>query len=195
MKTLDTNIDLNLLSRLRQSDQKAFDSIYSKYSLPLYRTCVKRLLDTELCNDIVHDIFLALWENRDKSTIQNLKAYLFQALRFKIIDHIQKKGRKESLLTGYVHQLQKDYIGTDHAVRTKLMQELIDQEVKKFPQKMRMVYLMSREDNLSYAEIARKMDISEQTVRTHIKHALRRLRIRITFFIFILFFFTLYLFK
>ncbi|WP_104385444.1 RNA polymerase sigma factor [Sphingobacterium sp. HMA12] len=187
---LDIDIDLKLLSRLQQSDQKAFDRIYIKYSSILYRTCIQRLADSEICNDIIHDIFLSLWENRDKSDIKNLKAYLFQALRFKIIDYIEKKSKTESVLQGYLYQLQKDYIGTDDTIRTKLLQDLIQEEVDKFPNKMRLVYLMSRHENLSYAEIAQKLGISELTVRAHIKHALKRLRIKLSFFIFFL---TLYL--
>ncbi|MFD2556794.1 RNA polymerase sigma factor [Sphingobacterium tabacisoli] len=186
--------DNELLSGLKRSERSAFNSIYEKYSSVLYKTSFKRIPDSDLCNDIIHDIFLALWENREKSNIINLKAYLFQSLRYLIIDHIQRKGKTEKLFQNYLYFLQKDYIGTDHTIRSTLLEQLIDEEVKRLPEKMRMVYLMSRQQHLSHEEIAGKLGISKDTVRAHIKQALRRLRIRLGMILFLLILITVSLF-
>lgn len=179
METQDLSIDMELLSGLKRSERTAFNAIYEKYSAILYKTSFKRLADSDVCNDIIHDIFLSLWENREKANINNLKAYLFQSLRYVIIDHISKKSKTEKLLENYLYLLQKDYIGTDHQVRSTLLEQLINEEVRRLPEKMRLVYLMSREQHLSHEEIAAKMGITTDTVRSHIKQALRRLRIHL----------------
>lgn len=181
------DIDRILVDRLKQSDRKSFEQIYEKYAVQLYSVCYRRIQDVEISNDIIHDILLSLWENRNGKDIKNLRAYLFQALRYKIIDTIQQRSKTHKLYESYLVNLQKDYIDTDHALRTKLFQELIKAEIDRLPRKMKEVFLLSREDNLTHEQIAQKLGISEQTVRSHIKHALRRLRVKLSFVIFLLF--------
>lgn len=183
----ENDIDRILVDRLKQSDRKSFEQIYEKYAVQLYSVCYRRIQDIEISNDIIHDILLSLWENRNRKDINNLRAYLFQALRYKIIDTFQQRSKTHKLYESYLVNLQKDYIGTDHALRTKLFQELIKAEIDRLPRKMKEVFLLSREQNLTYEQIAQKLGISEQTVRSHMKHALRRLRVKLSFVIFLLF--------
>lgn len=183
----ENDIDRILVDRLKQSDRKSFEQIYEKYAVQLYSVCYRRIQDIEISNDIIHDILLSLWENRNRKDINNLRAYLFQALRYKIIDTFQQRSKTHKLYESYLVNLQQNYIGTDHALRTKLFQELIKAEIDRLPRKMKEVFLLSREQNLTYEQIAQKLGISEQTVRSHMKHALRRLRVKLSFVIFLLF--------
>ncbi|WP_160366786.1 RNA polymerase sigma factor [Sphingobacteruim zhuxiongii] len=183
----ENDIDRILVDRLKQSDRKSFEQIYEKYAVQLYSVCYRRIQDIEISNDIIHDILLSLWENRNRKDINNLRAYLFQALRYKIIDTFQQRSKTHKLYESYLVNLQQNYIGTDHALRTKLFQELIKAEIDRLPRKMKEVFLLSREQNLTYEQIAQKLGISEQTVRSHMKHALRRLSVKLSFVIFLLF--------
>ncbi len=190
MNKPELDIDFQLIERLRKSDRQSFNLIYDKYCSQLLKACLRRIPDKDVCNDIINDLFLTLWENREKASVQNLKAYLFQSLRFKIIDYIRHKSKSEDLFQDYLYQLQREFIGTDYEVRTKLLQEVIQKEIDSFPIKMKQVFIMSRHEYLSHSEIANKLGISEQTVRSHMKHALKRLRLRLSLIIIFLFLFT-----
>lgn len=76
-----------LLENLKFNEGTAFDAIYLHFSKPLYLYLLHKLKDPQLCNDVLQDIFVDLWEKRTHLDINSsLSGYLYQAARFKIID-------------------------------------------------------------------------------------------------------------
>src|ERR1700733_12737561 len=79
--------DITLMHDLKNNNFSAFNTIYHSYSKPLYVYLLHKLKDPEVCNDVLQDIFVSLWEKREQLCIEiSIKAYLFQVARYKIID-------------------------------------------------------------------------------------------------------------
>ncbi|TRW23605.1 hypothetical protein FMM05_13165 [Flavobacterium zepuense] len=112
--------DKELSFLLRQGDELAYAEIYDRFKGLLFVHAYKRLNNQEEAEDVLHDLFAALWDRRMELPIEtNLPAYLYTAVRnriFKIIAH-------KKITTAYLAQSQKtdvkEYGATDHLVRIK----------------------------------------------------------------------------
>ncbi len=183
MDALSPHDEKDLLQKMRDGDEHAFEILYHRYKGLLYAHAFKKVGDRDEVMDIVHDVFAGLWERRDALSITNLSAYLYNAVRYKIIDRLSKS---QSAAT-YMHSLSAfaaAYVANaDHLVRERMLRELIAKEIASLPPRMREVFELSRNEGLSHKEIAGQLNLSEQSVRSHIKNALKILRLRIGYFL------------
>lgn len=178
---MEASDDLALLLALKEDNQQAFEVLYARYKRELYTQAMRILRDRELVRDIIHEIFLRLWERRHEIQIETqLRAYLHQSMRYKSIDYLK---RKENAAAYYQHFQWFAYEHgekADYRVREQMLKQIIEHEIQQMPPKMQKVFRMSRHEHRSHAEIAHRMNLSEQSVRSHIKNALRILRSKLT---------------
>lgn len=175
------NDEKNLLLKLQNGDRLAFEIIYHRYKGLLYVHASKHLKNQEDAQDIIHDIFFNLWQNRRVLRIQeNLTAYLYQAVRNRVINFQLKSRKADEYQNSFQGFLVHFHVETDHLVREKMLRERIEQEIASLPDRMRAVFELSRKDGLSHKEIAEQLHITEQSVRSHIKGALKILRLRLS---------------
>lgn len=180
--SLQTNLsDQELVVLLQRGDAAAFTALFDHYYGLLFVHAYKKLRDAEQAKDVVQDLFAALWARRDSLllTQDNLAVYLYTAIRNRILDVIAKAQVRDRYIDSLQGFIDREYTGTDYRVRTHELTALIDAEISALPPKMREVFEMSRYGNLSHKEIAEKLELSELTVRTHVKKALRILRVRL----------------
>lgn len=186
--------DQQLLRQMSEGDKQAFTAIYRRYWEDLYITAVKALRNKTEAADVVQDVFLSVWNRRNELNIQgSLAAYLHTSIRYKCIHYIEKNiTRKDYLLQ--LAEVEVSYYAATAEVNLQLkeIQETVNRTVAKMPPKMQDVYKLSRQEHLSYKEIAENMGISVETVKKHIQHALQLIRTNLPhsfiFFIFSSFF-------
>jgi RNA polymerase sigma-70 factor, ECF subfamily len=178
--------DSELIHFLRADDTTAFSEIYVRYGERLYKQAYHVLRNREDAKDIVQDIFTSLWNKRAELHVNNLAGYLYIANRNQVIKLMAHK--KISLV--YFDWLQtmagEGFDIADHAIQEKQLQELVEGEVGKLPSKMRLVFNLSRKAHLSHKEIAAKLHLSEATVKTQVKNALRILRSKLEAFLYVI---------
>ena len=176
--------DNELAVFLQEGDREAYTEIYKRYNSLLYVFAYKRLGDREEVKDIIHELFLSLWMNRESLTITTgLAQYLYTCTRNRILNLISHKkisSRYIDSLQGFIEQGNDS---SDHLVRHKQLQAFIEKEIAALPPRMREVFEMSRKSNLSRKEIAKELDISEQTVKSQIHIALKVLRVKLGAFL------------
>ncbi|WP_428328345.1 RNA polymerase sigma factor [Mucilaginibacter sp.] len=169
--------DTDLLIYLKQDDTTAFNAIYKRYSKPVYTYLLHKLKDQDICNDVLQDIFVNVWEKRGELDIDtSLKAYLFQAARFKIIDIYRRDVKYQKYLSGLADYIVDHSLITDRIDQRKKLQD-IEVAVNKMPEKMREIFILSRFKHQSTNAIASKTNLSNQTVKNQISKALRILRL------------------
>lgn len=179
--------DTELMALLQDNDERAFQEIYQRFFPVLYMHALKRIADAELVKDLLQDIFTSIWKNRKTLHIeQSVSAYIYAAVRFKVINIYQQQQH----LTKYLDSLEdfmnrEEPVQADFLVRQKDLSSLIEQEVAQLPPGMRRIFMMSRFEQLSHKEIASSLELSEQTVKTQVKKALRILRKRLPLFSFL----------
>lgn len=169
-----------LLKRLRDSDPEALDLLYLHYA-PKVRDFAFRLLgDPTEAEDITHDIFLKIWEQR--ATVGNIlsfKSYLFRMTRNAVFNVFKRRQVRTRYRTQTATESQGEGIAdtrTDEPVSTEELLEMIQLVIKNMPEQRRRVFCMSRYENMSYNDIAQQLDISPRTVQYHISGALSELR-------------------
>ncbi len=170
--------DKELLDGLKQNNISAFNAIYIEYSKPLYVYLLHKLKDPELCNDVLQDIFVTVWEKRDELKIDiSLKAYLYQAARYKIVDIYRRDVKYQKYLAELAGYIIVDPSSiTDRIDQRKKLEE-IENAVNNLPEKMKEIFILSRFQHQSTRDIASKTNLSQQTVKNQISKALRILRI------------------
>ncbi len=185
--------DSELAYLLTQGDERAFTEIYNRFYGLLFIHASKRLNDEEEAKDVLHQLFESLWVKRERvASDGNLSAYLYTAVRNRVLDvfaHQQVENKYVVSLQDYIDQ---DHVLTDYMVREKQMARLIEQEIDALPPKMREIFILSRKENKSHKEIALELGLSELTVKTQVKKALRILRSRLGLVVYMAFLFENY---
>lgn len=169
------------------SDLKVFNRVFHKLYSPLCSFAFKYVEDHSLVEDIVQEVFSKVWQQSSEIKIRtNVESYLYGAVRNACLNHIKHAKIVERHL---VYESRKtDYTEVDFLEIDEL-KDRIASVLDALPDRCREIFSMSREEELSYAEIADKLDISVKTVETQISRALKVLRKELRHYIISLIFF------
>lgn len=177
MALVNKFIDMDLVVRLQNNEEQALTIIYKQYWETMYLAAYNLVKDKSVCEDIVQEVFISLWQRRSKLQIKvSLKSYLYTSTVYKVYDHFNKNKKmvKEELFDNFDSK-----IDTSNP-ETKLMhQELLhhlNSIIEILPDKCKEVFQLSRENMLTNKEIAEQLNISQRTVEGHISKALKILR-------------------
>lgn len=176
-KTNDTDEELMLL--IQQGDQTAFESLYIKYAPLLISFANARIGSLDEAKDLIHDLFVHFWFQREEISIDvSVKAFLFAAVKYRIIDHIRKNSSRQK----YREQLARLPLPID-AVEEKIyardLEDKIDKAIAGLSPRVKEVFKLSRYEHLSSRQIAARLDVSEQTVKNQLSTALNFLRAKL----------------
>jgi RNA polymerase sigma-70 factor (ECF subfamily) len=166
-------VDESLVKRFADGDMRAFDSIYSVFNPRLQRfvfTIVKTETDTE---EIVQEVFVKLWENREKLKKQaSFENYLFTIAYHTTVSLLRKRA-KEVHYIEYVKsvQLEVEESTPDETFNRDEIHETLNRLIEKMPGRRQEVFRMKHFQNCSYKEIADNLNISVNTVENHIVKA------------------------
>lgn len=170
-------------------DTANFEMLFKTHFKPLCFFAQKYINDIDASKNIVHDVFVKLWENKDKTKISvDLKSYLYTAVYNRSLNYIRdnKKFAKEEFVPENFNETELfDYSENSDLI---LIQERIFSTLDNLSDKTRKVFEMSRYENLKYHEIAEKLGISVKTVETHMSKALSILRKNLKEFLSVLIF-------
>ncbi|WEK21758.1 MAG: RNA polymerase sigma-70 factor [Candidatus Pedobacter colombiensis] len=172
--------DTELVDLLKSGNRTAFTEIFNRYQSLLYIFAYKKIGDREEAKDLIHELFLTFWEKRDILNISGgVPAYLFTILKNRIFDLYKHKKVSQRYLETFQKYLDTEQNATDYLVRHNELANLIEKEIANLPYKMREVFELSRKTNLSRKEIATTLSLSEQTVKSHMHHALKILKTKL----------------
>ncbi|WP_219223630.1 RNA polymerase sigma factor [Pedobacter antarcticus] len=172
--------DSELTNLLRDGDDAAFKEIYLRYDKLLYLYAYKKLRNKEEAKDVVQDIFTWLLNNRLELNLKiTLSGYLYKAVLNKIFDIFKHKGIIRKYADSGKHYIEVNNPETDYLIREKDITILINKEIAAMPPKMREIYLLKRKQFLSTKEIAGQLGLSEHTVSTQLKRALKHLKVKL----------------
>lgn len=178
-----TYTDQDLISALQTGDHDAFRAIYERYWAVLYLHAYKMLRDEDAATDVVQDVFEDLWCKYDTLQIRlSLKAYLYQAVRFRTLDALRKHTQHDKFLSSLTDFANRGYNSTDEEYRLKELVERIESEIQLLPPRMRKIFELSRWDGKSHKLIAEELEITDHTVKKTLNRVLHILRSKITLF-------------
>ena len=173
---LGERTDNDLFTRIKNDNKYAFEELFERYWEMLFRFCNGILGDEELCQDIIQEIFTDLWQRRKTLRIENVKAFLFQAVRNKVAKHIRHIQLKRKHLE-VIAKLSGVGLSTEAIYELKELRQTIDEHLKALPNRCYQIFKLSRFEHYSNQEIAQQLNISIRTVETQISRAIKHLRI------------------
>lgn len=180
MINYSTCFDQELVLLLKDGDDAAFEEIYLRYDKLLLIYAYKKLRNREEAKDLVQDVFTWLWNNRkDFSLNTTLSGYLYKSVLNRIFDVVKHKGIIRKYADSGKYYIEISNEDTDYLIREKDIALLIEKEILAMPPKMREIYTLKKKYFLSTKEIATELSLSEHTVSTQMKRALKHLKIKL----------------
>lgn len=166
-----------LIQRLNNNDELALASIYNEYWEIMYLGAYNLVKNKQVSEDIVQDVFVNIWKKRGDLEIKvSLGSYLYTSTIYKTYDYFRKNKSaiRVDLLENFNERVQNS--NPETKLMDKELQDYLEAVINELPEKCRVVYNLSRNEQLSHKEIAVKLNISTRTVEGHITKALKVLR-------------------
>jgi RNA polymerase sigma-70 factor (ECF subfamily) len=168
-----------IIDGLRRNDARAMKPVYEHYYIPLCRYARRYVGTAAVAEEIVSDVMYKVWQRRHAGYhAATFGKYLYAAVRNTAINCLEQQQNRRSLAERWAEQLRNELIDEtplDELIVSELQQKF-DDLVKSLPEQCRKAFCLSRTDNLTYEEIAGRMQISVSTVKYHITTALLKLR-------------------
>lgn len=164
----------DLLRRLNEGDERAFDALFQHYSALVYRFAYGYLKARSDAEEIVQECFLKIWEKREQLRPDvPLKAYLFTTAHHGILNQLRRQQQRQRFLS-YSVALAPAQVSNE--AEFSELESLYRAALEQLPPKRREIFILSRQQGLSYPEIAKQLNLSVKTVEAQMTHALKFLR-------------------
>lgn len=167
-----------LINLLANDSEYAFQLLYDRHRNRIYRLAVRYLKSPLLAQEVVQDVFLKLWFERKKiQSNKPLEAWLFTIAKNTLINRFKKITHDWNALHNYTHDIQDPIEnGADSRVLNMELQGILHSAINQLPPQQKEVFHLTKEEGLSYQEVASQLHISPLTVKTHMSRALENMR-------------------
>lgn len=165
-------------SNIAKGEQKAFGQLYSLYKFKLCRFSITIIHNREIAEEIVEDIFVNLWNNRENiSGIENLPVYLYVSVKNRSLNELSRKAKEMitapfDFLDFEINDLSPD---PQNLMITNEMLQRMQQAVNALPARCKMIFKLVREDGLKYKDISQILNISVNTIDAQMAIAVKRI--------------------
>lgn len=165
--------DKKLVIRLKRGNVDAFKELYHKYVQNLYAFTLRTARVPALAEDIVHDVFVKLWENRHQiDPDQSFQAYLFTIARNHLLNFIKRKAHEKEI----IDRMTRDTVpaqnnSTHEQVLYNESNRLFREAVEQLPVRRKEVFQLCHLKGLTYDETAEQLGITSSTVNTQMVEA------------------------
>ena len=174
--------DNEILSRIRTGEEAAFETLFREHYAGLCVFATRILESRAVAEEIVQDVFLRLWERRNEwETTGSVSAYLYAAVRNRAFNRVRQDRAQQRWQERVIREHSAEPRGAessaaDEHVRSDELAAAIERGIAELPPRCREAFVLRRQHHLSYAEIARVMNIAPKTVEIQIGLALKSLR-------------------
>src|SRR5687767_12078992 len=175
-KTVDLPGD-QLLVTLQAGDITAFEMIFRTYYQPLCNYAYTFLQDKEEAEEIVQSTFMSVWEKHNTISIRtSVKSYLYAMVRNACLNVIKHEKIKQKHAVEEIALAPQSHDSVSSSVVSSELETKIQEAMEKLPEQCRLVFKLSRFEELKYSEIAEQLNISVKTVENHMGKALKIMR-------------------
>lgn len=164
----------------RTNRKKAFEMAFREYWEQLYLHASRKVQSEETAKDLVQEVFLVLWHNLETLPPDSrLSAYLYGVLRNKVLQLFERNEVRLRHAVRISGEPEESGPSPQHLFLERELQEIVNAEVACMPSRMQAIYLLRKSDELSIREIASQLNLSPQTIKNQLQHAVQRLRRRL----------------
>ncbi|MDL2230394.1 RNA polymerase sigma factor [Alistipes sp. OttesenSCG-928-L06] len=171
-----TVIDNQLLARIKDGDHDAFKQLYYRWEEPLHKFLTRLIGSSEDAADICQDTFTDLWMGREAIDLRkNSKALIYLVARRKVWNY-KRHLRVVDEYSGSLDDDPVSDVSPDSLILANEIRLITEYVLGTLPARTSEIYRLHSLDNLSYGEIARRFDINENNVRSHMHMARKKIR-------------------
>ncbi|WP_145860377.1 RNA polymerase sigma factor [Pedobacter suwonensis] len=169
--------DAELMRGIRQKNKESFEQLYKLYYKKNYLLAYKYLRNQEQAEEIVHDVFLKLWNNgREISIKQSLGAYLSRSIINGSLNLIKQQQRLDAHVESFRYAIDEEEEFNDDAQILEDKLQRLEQAIETLPPQCKKVLMMSKFDHCKQQEIADALNISVKTVKNHLTLGYEKIR-------------------
>ena len=178
MNLMSEENDTLLVSRLRNSDVKAFEILFHKYSGKLYRFSSSLLKNEEDSKEIVQEVFFRIWNKRSEiNCSKSFKSFIFTISYNLIIDQLRLRLKDKKYRKFLIDYFDTHSFEIKSEIDLEILNKHIELAVEEIPKKRKQIYKLSRERGYSHKEIAQVLGISVKTVENQINLSLKHIKL------------------
>ncbi len=182
--SLEKKIEETLFKLVKRGDESAFEMLFKLYYSDLCNYALTIVKIPEIAEEVVQEMFINIWQKRNSIDIEvSWKAYVYRAVHNRCLNHLKRskvlKNPDQEIREEVIYHHQIAIQNLDPDILDRLISEelakTIRNELEQLPEQCRKIFLLSREELLTYPEIAEKLNLSINTVKTQMKRALNKL--------------------
>jgi RNA polymerase sigma-70 factor (family 1) len=154
-----------------------FSELFRQHEHKLYTLALKLTKSDQLAKDIIQEVFLKLWDQRNQLTsILNIEAWLYRVTENKIIDFLRKASADNRLREKIWNQLQQIVNESEQYLAIKEYNQIIQKAIDQLPPQRKLIYQLNKEGGMNYREIADELQLSKHTVKNQLSSAIQSVR-------------------
>jgi RNA polymerase sigma-70 factor (ECF subfamily) len=166
-----------------ESDEHAFGQVYMALMPNLLQFAQSIIKNKELAEDIVSDVFVTIWKNRQKlGEVQNFKLYLYVSTKNTALNYLSRHFRKDVLS---IDEIKVDCpsvnVTPEQALITSELVNRINASIAMLPPRCKLIFKLAKEDGLKYSEISQLLNISVSTIDNQMAIAVKKISTAIGF--------------
>ncbi len=156
-------------------NQITFRRLFDEYFEPMCCYLSYYTVNRSIIEEVVQDVFVKLWEERDSLQIESLKTYLYTSARNRVYNYMRNEKRHHTLIEDWAANECEKEKGEDCFDIDEFTQR-IDTAIEQLPDKCKLIFTLSKKDQLTYKQIAERLGISIKTVENQMVISLRKIR-------------------
>jgi len=160
------NIEAELIQRFSKGDHEAFARIYKLYQNNIYKYIYSICYNKEISEEIVHDLFIKIWENRaELEQVSHIKSYLYRSAKNLLLNHIQRVKTETRIMDIMELRARNTEGVTDDELIYNEYYRIAQHAIDLLPDKRKQIFKLRLDEDLSLDEIAEKLNISKSVVK------------------------------
>lgn len=170
--------DHELWEAIALDDTRAFTTFYDRHWKGIFRTAFHYLHDHEVAERLLQDVFVSLWKRRRNLKIKNFKAYFIVATRYHVFSYLRSIKLSPVIYLENFDECEQQSLINEAEDRSDLtdFKQLLSSHLAELPKRCREIFWLSRVNQLSNDEIAKKLDVSKRTIENQIAIATKHLK-------------------
>ena len=158
-----------------QITPSSFRQLFDSQFEPLCRFLTCYTTNRTTIEEVVQEVFVKLWEDREVLRIESVKTYLYSAARNRMLNYLRDEKRRHTLLEQWI-QYEKDQNRGEECFDMEKFSKRVQQAIDSLPEQCMKIFEMSKKRGFTYKRIAEELNISVKTVETQMGIALRKIR-------------------
>jgi RNA polymerase sigma-70 factor, ECF subfamily len=165
---------------LKNNNKEQFNQLFTDFYVNLCRFAYTYVKDNDIAEEIVQEIFISLWEKRQSIVITtSVRSFLYTSIKNKALNYIRNEKTRISHEHEFAREQAAKFSQIINFCEREELTQLIDQAIAELPEQCRTIFEMSRNDGLTYHEIAQRMSLSPKSVENQMGIALKKLRTKL----------------